>query len=69
MATIEHPKPPACLPGGRPPCPTCPLQEDCAWAWEVLTNEHFNRRQAKHVIAQLHAEDLAQAASRKRGTA
>jgi hypothetical protein len=34
--SLPLPKPPACIGGGRPPCPICPVRLRCAWADKVL---------------------------------
>jgi len=31
--------PPACIPGGQSPCPTCPVNTDCDWGLKLLIHD------------------------------
>jgi hypothetical protein len=58
MTRTKNETVPPCRAGGRPPCPICPVRTDCAWGWEVLTDEADNLRQAGRVIRELAQEPV-----------
>ena len=32
-------QPPACIPDGKPPCPSCPVSRVCPWGAEILVHD------------------------------